>query len=358
MKTKYFMITVMLFFTVNISFAQTLTADAGLDQAICLGQSVQIGGIPVCNGGTAPYTYLWTPSAGLSSDTLPNPIASPATATIYTIIVTDSFGSTATDAVAISVNPLPVANAGSDQTICAGSTATLNASGGVAYIWCPTYGLSNPNVPNPSVNPLTTTTYFVTITNANGCSATDDIILTITPTVDFIMNPDTAIPHHYFVTNNSSGYSPMTYLWSWGDGTTDTIAYPSHTYSATGYYNICLTITDGLMCTNTLCDSSYLNKSSKSIISVDVIPPVITNINIHESFGQIFIYPNPTNENLIIEAPQKAEIEILNFNGQIIRTYNNSGKETTIDVSDLSPGVYIIKTQTDKGVIIQKFIKQ
>jgi len=68
----------------------------------------------------------------------------------------------------------------------------------------------------------------------------------------FAMVPDTIILHHYYVINNALGTPPLSYLWNWGDGTHDTIAYPSHTYSAAGYYNICLTISDYTGCTNTL----------------------------------------------------------------------------------------------------------
>ena len=77
-----------------------LTANAGTDQA---GASVTIGGTPVASGGTAPYTYSWAPSTGLSSATVANPTASPASTTIYTVTVTDFQGVTVTDAVAVTV---------------------------------------------------------------------------------------------------------------------------------------------------------------------------------------------------------------------------------------------------------------
>ena len=75
------------------------------------------------------------------------------------------------------------------------------------------------------------------------------------------------------------------------------------------------------------------------------------------------IFPNPATKNITINIPQKAtsdsyRIEITSIEGQIIKTLSNNNTETTIDVSDLSPGVYIIKAQSNKGVIIRKFIKQ
>ena len=70
------------------------------------------------------------------------------------------------------------------------------------------------------------------------------------------------------------------------------------------------------------------------------------------------IYPNPATNNITIEIPQKSEIEILNINGQIIKTINNNNTKTTIDLENLSSGVYIIKAKTDRGIAMNKFIKE
>jgi parallel beta-helix repeat protein len=70
------------------------------------------------------------------------------------------------------------------------------------------------------------------------------------------------------------------------------------------------------------------------------------------------IYPNPATNNITIEIPQKSEIEILNINGQIIKTIYNNNTKTTIDLENLSSGVYIIKAKTDRGIAMKKFIKE
>jgi len=72
----------------------------------------------------------------------------------------------------------------------------------------------------------------------------------------------------------------------------------------------------------------------------------------------ISIYPNPTTKTLTIQTPQKANIEITNIEGQIIKTFNITNTGTTFDVSGLSGGVYIIKAQSDEGVVVKKFIKE
>jgi hypothetical protein len=73
---------------------------------------------------------------------------------------------------------------------------------------------------------------------------------------------------------------------------------------------------------------------------------------------RINIFPNPIVDILTIETPYKATIEILNIEGQIIKTINTAEKKTSIDVSNLSSGVYIIKAKTEKGVAVKKFIKE
>lgn len=72
-----------------------------------------------------------------------------------------------------------VANAGNDQSVCAGSSVNLNATGGVTYSWLPSTGLSDPNIANPVASPSTTTTYTVFVTDANGCTQPDEIVVTV-----------------------------------------------------------------------------------------------------------------------------------------------------------------------------------
>jgi PKD repeat protein len=176
---------------------------------------------------------------------------------------------------------------------------------------------------------------------------------------NFILYPDSVIPHQYWVVNLASGVPPLTYLWSWGDGTTDTIALPSHTYGTSGFYTICLTITDSTGCSSMYCDSSYLSKNSDAMVYVNVIAQTgITVCSINKSF---LIYPNPASDYLTLKFAQNtsnSEIKIYNLLGELKSTSRKSSTESTIDISDLSNGVYIIEVTTEKNIMRQKFIKQ
>ncbi|MFA4853644.1 MAG: DNRLRE domain-containing protein [Bacteroidales bacterium] len=74
--------------------------------------------------------------------------------------------------------------------------------------------------------------------------------------------------------------------------------------------------------------------------------------------NSLSVYPNPATNNLIIEAPQKASIEILNLQGQLIKTLAASSNKTSVDVSAFPSGVYFIRVKTEKRVTIKKFVKE
>ena len=77
----------------------------------------------------------------------------------------------------LTVHPLPLAFAGNDTTVGYNSTITLNGSGGTTYTWSPSTGLSCSNCANPSVTITGETTFYLTVTDANGCSSTDQVTI-------------------------------------------------------------------------------------------------------------------------------------------------------------------------------------
>ena len=81
----------------------------------------------------------------------------------------------------ITINPLPIVVVDDPSPICVGESVVLTASGASTYSWSPAGGLSDV-VGNPvTASPASTTTYTVTGTDGNGCSNTDDVIVTINP---------------------------------------------------------------------------------------------------------------------------------------------------------------------------------
>jgi len=89
--------------SINVVVNQSPTANAGADTEIIEGGSVVIGGSPTASGGTAPYTYSWTPTTGLNNAGVTNPTVSPSVTTTYTVTVTDSERCTDSDDVTVTV---------------------------------------------------------------------------------------------------------------------------------------------------------------------------------------------------------------------------------------------------------------
>lgn len=140
--------------------------------AVCQGDSIQLS-------AKGALTYHWSPAASLSCDNCANPMASPAHTVTYHIDGTDSNGCTSTTQAIITVNALPIVNAGNDQSVCEGTLVQLHATGAVSYTWSPATALSCTNCASPIASPSATTSYTVTGVNANGCTDTDTIIITV-----------------------------------------------------------------------------------------------------------------------------------------------------------------------------------
>ncbi len=84
---------------------------------------------------------------------------------------------------AITVDSLPSPYAGSNASICPGSTTTIGsaATSGSTYSWTSKPSGFTSTSSNPSVSPTATTIYYMTETNAGGCSAKDSTIITVSP---------------------------------------------------------------------------------------------------------------------------------------------------------------------------------
>lgn len=211
---------------VTITVSSGITVNAGPDVTICSGTSTTL----TASGAT---NYSWSPGGQTTASITINPAAT----TTYTVTGT-SAGCTATDAVTVTITSGAPINAGPDVNICAGSSTSLTATGGVTYAWDNSLGTGN----NFSISPSTTTTYTVTGTDAGGCVGTDNLVVTINPLPSVNAGLDQTICTGTSVTLNGSGAS----TYSWDNGVIDGTAF---TPSATTTYT--LTGTSAFGCTAT-----------------------------------------------------------------------------------------------------------
>jgi hypothetical protein len=70
------------------------------------------------------------------------------------------------------------------------------------------------------------------------------------------------------------------------------------------------------------------------------------------------LFPNPAINNITIESPKEAVIEILNIKGQIMKTLAASSNKISVNVSAFPSGVYFVEVKTEKGVAVRRFVKE
>jgi hypothetical protein len=154
--------------SVTTSTAVTATISSTTD-ASCFGLADGTATV-VGTGGTAPYTYQWDANAGSQTSAT----ATNLTAGIYDVTVTGSAGCTGVTSVTIS-EPTALMLSVTDNM---DGTATAVVTGGVSpyvYLW----DANAANQTTATATGLANATYFVTVTDANGCTMADSVDATI-----------------------------------------------------------------------------------------------------------------------------------------------------------------------------------
>jgi PKD domain/Secretion system C-terminal sorting domain len=158
------------------------------------------------------------------------------------------------------------------------------------------------------------------------------------------------------------------YFWDFGDGTTSTLATPSHTYTVDTVYDVCLTVTTGASEQCTYCHKigkDYLGHVYRtSGFTIRVVngntQTEITSVSSTEN--SFVIYPNPTNSSTEIvfnRAVDNVNIKISNITGQaIFQKTGISGSRFNLDLNDQPAGIYFVETLENGTVSRVKLIKE
>lgn len=228
-------------FTITEPTALVATAAAQTNIA-CNGAATGSATVAV-TGGTGAYTYAWAPSGGTAAT------ASGLAAGTYTVTVTDANGCTATESFTLTQPTALVATASAQTNLScnggANGSATVAVTGGTpgyTYSWAPSGGTS------ANATGLTAGTYTVTVTDANGCTATQSF--TLTQPAPFVVTPSQTNVSCNGGANGSAEVSVTggtgTYTYSWApSGGTSAAAYGL----AAGTYTV--TIKDANLCQTT-----------------------------------------------------------------------------------------------------------
>ncbi|MDD5571697.1 MAG: gliding motility-associated C-terminal domain-containing protein, partial [Bacteroidales bacterium] len=159
--------------TVTVNPLPNITATGG---TICSGANINISA-----NGAGTGTYLW--DNGLGNGQTKN--VTPNITTTYNVTGTDANGCTGTASCIVTVNPLPVITA-NGGTVCNGSSTVISVTGGVSYTW-------NNSVQSSSqtVSPIVNTTYYVSGTDANGCTGTSSCMVVVNTSISPVTNNPT-----------------------------------------------------------------------------------------------------------------------------------------------------------------------
>jgi len=174
---------------VRVNVLDFITIILPADTTICKTDSI------ILRPQSYGLSYQWSPGSGLDKTNIKYPEASPTSDTYYTVVA--NLGKCQASASEwVRVVPYPVANAGIDTAICFLGTATLHGSiKGAAFFWLPVTGMSNGNTLSPSVSPLGTTNYTLTVTDTLGCPkpVVDNVVVTVLPAIKLSAGNDTSV---------------------------------------------------------------------------------------------------------------------------------------------------------------------
>jgi len=244
------------------------TANAGTNQSICYGSSVSIGATAI--SGNA---YLWTSNPKGFTNTNSNINVSPTITTTYYLVESiTATGCSNNDSVIITVNPLPTINAGTNQSICYGGSASIGATAisGESYLWTSNpKGFTNTNS-NINVSPTITTTYYLAESiTATGCSNNDSVIITVNPLPTINAGTNQSICYGSSVSIGATAISGNTYLWTSNPvGFTSTVAGASPAPTVTTTYTLTETIS-----------ATGCSKTDSVTITVNPLPKAIAGSN-------------------------------------------------------------------------------
>ncbi len=317
----------------------TITPSA--TQFICQGNSTtltaNIGGY---------YTYQWFNNGNLLNG-ITTRIISVSDTGNYTVQVTNYYGCTQLSTpvnVAYASPPASWLTSSGPLQVCSGSSVTLKTATGPGYTyeWFK-YGNLISGANNRTLVVNSTGKYKVRVTNGYGCTKTSG-----TKIVTVVSNPSAIIsaagPTSFCVgdsvilnSNTGSGY---TYSWKkYGNAITGATA-SSLSAQSSGPYKV--TVTNSYGCSKT---------SGATTVNVIVCREIEPN-----SISEIELFPNPATTEFYVTGSELQKVEIFDLQGKMVQMKEMT-VSGTVDISNLSDGLYLVKIYTEKEIVTKQLLK-
>lgn len=299
--------------TVNVNTLPTV--NAGSDQTVCAGTSITFT-------ATGAPNLAW--NNGITNGTAFNAN----TAGSYIVTGTDANGCLDTDTLTLTLNALPIVEAGSDQSICNGTSITFTATGAPNLVW--NNGITN----GTPFNATTAGSYIVTGTDANGCTDSDTLTLTLFALPSINLGADMTVCSNHFPVNVNGPAGFSSYNWSNGATTQNTSAAQAGSYI--------LTVTNNNGC---------MDKDTLVIISDPCL-----GLAENDAF-EYSMYPNPASNVVYVQTNvMNSEAIVFAANGQVLLTQQNTSATFTLNLADLADGIYWVKVLSTEGVVTKQLI--
>jgi PKD repeat protein len=301
--------------------------DLGPDTSIC-SSSV------VLDAGNPGSSYSWSTTAQTQTVTVGSGT--------FHVTVTDPSGCSDRDTITVTTNFTPPVSAGPDMVICPQQPAVLTATGALAYQWS-----NGANTTTTTVTPTITTSYYVTGIDANGCTASDVVLVTVLPMSNAQFTASVVGATGIF-TNQS--VNSASYSWDFGDSSpAEYSANPSHTYSTNGTYNVTLTVS-GPCGTDTY----------TQVITITQVG--LQDLDLANSLS---LFPNPNDGRFTLafefSKAKDVSVEVLDVTGRIIYTDKETGimsYRKDIGLTGAESGMYQVRIITSEGVVTKKIVVQ
>ena len=309
-------------FSLNIEVGDNdnVSISAGDDVNVCAGNTITLN-------ATGSPGFVWSDGVIDGNAFVPN-------ASQFYFVEID-LGPTcyAQDSVFVNVWPLPTVDAGNDIVVCSGISISLNATGASTYVW------SNAAVNGQNfIPPVGTVILTVTGTDANGCSNTDQLNLTVnqTPVVNLTANPVSGfVPLVVDFTNATAGAFNFNLTYGEGAPFAWTTPTSSHTYNVSGQY------------------WSVLSAEANGCVGTDSVLITVLSANFDFEIPNVFT-PDGNGVNPFFQLIQPSgfdqlesfEMLILNRWGQLIQTfdqYNFQWDGKDMSGNPVPEGVYFYK---------------
>lgn len=339
--------------------------------------TVTVTGSTTLCGGSAPVvltanganTFTWSANAGgVNTNTVS---VSPSSTTIYT--VSGSYTNSCTNSSTFTITTSPQINISNSGNVCAGSTATLTASGANTYTWS-----TSDLVSTVSVNPTSNTTYSVSGTDINGCVGAAVTTVSVNPSPTVTINGGAAVCYGTSEVLTANGAN--TYTWSTssisntvsvspvsntvysvtgtnsngcsGTATATVIVNASPTIVISGVGTICLGTTEILTATGA---STYTWNTSNISNTVSISPTTNTNYSVTGTDANgclgttstsVVVNPTPTITISGVGTICAGDTETLVANGAMTYTWNTADYGSALVISPTTNTLYSI-TGTD-----------